>query len=142
MLAPSRCDSQRRSQVHVRPRTLSARVAARAAVVLAVTAAALITTATASFAVDTVTLSRTHGPSGGGYTLTISPTTANTFTNGTGPFAVQFNKAGTCPAATLNARPATVGITGTTSVSTGIVEGSTIAKGALVGSDLPVTVPA
>jgi len=130
--------------VHVRTRKLGARAAVRSAVVLAVTAATVVITASASWAVDTVTLSRTHAPSGGGGTLTISPTTAATFTTGTtGPFAVQFNFAGTCPAASGGNRPsvAPVGASGGV-VNAGVVEAATVAVGALAGNDLPITIPA
>ena len=63
--------------MHVKTRKLQPRLAARFAVVLTLAGAGLAATATPSYAVDSATLDRSHGPSGGGYTISITESSSN-----------------------------------------------------------------
>lgn len=118
-------------------RQLFTRSAIRAGAVLALVAGGLVATATPGFAADTVTLDKSHGPSGGGYTITMTSGTAATWSAGVGAnLTVQFNLASTCPGTMPGATP----IANTSNlVSAGIVE-TTVVKPA-ASTPLVVTVP-
>ncbi|WP_344620168.1 IPT/TIG domain-containing protein [Dactylosporangium salmoneum] len=111
-------------------------MALRAGAVLALVAGSLVATATSAFAASNpVTLSPTHGPSGGGYPVVLTETVA-TYAATTGPYTVQFNVAGTCPTSIGTA----TALSGSGTVSTGIAEVTNVAKPA--GATLSVTTPA
>jgi hypothetical protein len=122
--------------MHVKTRKLQPRLAARAAVVLALVGAGLAATATPSYA-GAVTLSRATGPSGGGYTITLTGIAGDFDATTVTDVTVQFNVAPTCPG--TKAAPAPLGTLAAGAVTTGVVE-TTVAEAA--GTTLTVTVPA
>jgi hypothetical protein len=122
--------------MHVKTRKLQPRLAARAAVVLALAGAGLAATATPSYAADSATLSRSHGPSGGGYNVILTEINASDLSGGVGPYEVQFNIAGTCPGTAATPAPVTQSA-GT--VNAGIVSVPNLTMP--VGATLTVPVP-
>ncbi|MEV6924701.1 IPT/TIG domain-containing protein [Dactylosporangium sp. NPDC051485] len=111
-------------------------MALRVGAVLTLVAGSLVATATSAFAASNlVTLSPSHGPSGGGYPVVLTETVA-TFGSSTGPYTVQFNVAGTCPTTSGIA----TALSGSGTVSAGIAEVTGVPKPA--GQTLSVTTPA
>ncbi|WP_432831656.1 IPT/TIG domain-containing protein [Dactylosporangium sp. CA-092794] len=122
-----------------RKRLSGGRIAARAGVALGLVAAGLVATATPAFAVvDTLTLSTSHGPTGGGYSIQVTPGVSTTFDVGNGPFTAQF-QFGACDN-TAGALPQTPVVSTTGAVSAGVVT-ATNSAATSPATDLVVDVP-
>ncbi|GGM16822.1 IPT/TIG domain-containing protein [Dactylosporangium sucinum] len=122
--------------MQVSKRLPDGRPAARAAVVLGLVAAGLVATATPSFAAfdPITTVTPAHGPSGGGNSISLTPTTAATFTGASNTVTVQFSFVA-C-AATLPGQTPITSSAG--AVTAGVVQAAT---GSVSGNNWTVTVP-
>ncbi|MGI5245490.1 beta strand repeat-containing protein [Dactylosporangium sp. CA-139066] len=102
---------------------------------LTLVAGGLVATAGAAFAAATLNI--THGPSGGGYNIVLTESSAGTFTSaGAASITVQFNSAGTCPGAPATAN----GFGWSGSAVTGAVQTTVTTPGS--GTTLTVPAPA
>ncbi|WP_238015609.1 IPT/TIG domain-containing protein [Dactylosporangium sp. AC04546] len=124
--------------MQVSKRLPGVRLVARAAVVLGLVASGLVATATPSLAAGDpiTTVAPAHGPSGGGNSITLTPTTAGTFTGATlANVIVQFSFAA-CGDPLVGQTPIT---SSAGAVTAGVVRSTATAT--LSGNNLVVAVP-